>query len=316
MHGKIYPLIVVGAFSVLPGFGWAEPANPIAEAAAKMRAAMQREASGIATEHLGAQRAWTLWRQYKETGDGRKLAEIREQVKANDPGALNVMGYLRAEGVEGVGKDSRQAANLFRRAATEGRLPVASYNLGLLTLKGEGVGANTKEAMTLFATAAPIVPQAAVRLALLHIEEGKYQDAWRVARMAAQRGDPWGNYLCGKLAAMGSVGDVGSGVVADYLRRATEYWHPDAANLMAELTEKSSETDKTGMARIHAGMYRIIAQAIRMPQPMAAARSGLPASLSSEEAEKATSLAINWLNTHPKPAKPRNYNRPLPVPDA
>lgn len=314
MRGLV--VILGGMVLAVPGASQGEPSNPFSEASAKLRDVIQREASGVAREHLGAQRAWTLWRAYAETGDAKKLEEIRALARANDHGALNVMGYLKAEGADGVARDASGAVALFRRAASEGRLPIAVYNLGLLTMKGEGVPADTKEAKRLFGSAAELVPQAAVRLALLQIEEGRYMDAWRTAKLAAQRGDPWGNYLCGKLAAMGSAGDQGLGVALDYLRRATEHWHPDAAKLMAELSERAATNDKTGIARVNAGMYRVISQAIRLPDPVAAARAGLPSALDSAEAEKASALAMNWLNTHPKPPHARNYNRPLAVPDA
>jgi len=286
----------------------------VSAAMEKIKGAVHEGTAAIALESLSAQRAWVIWRGYKATGDKKKLEQLRSLAAEKDSGALNVVGYLYSEGVDGVKKDSKRAVELFRQAA-DAKLPLAAYNLGLLMMKGEGVAVDTRGAMTHFATAAPDIPQAAVRVALLNVEIGRYQDSWAFAQMAAKKGDPWGHYLCGKLLMMG-VGSGGLRKAREHLALAVDGWHPDAAPLLADIIDRQAADDSSGLSHIHAGSYRIVGQAMRQANPAAAVGLARPDGLSNEEYERAMSEATTWIGNHPKPQKPLHYNRPIPTPDA
>ena len=139
--------------------------------------------SGLFKQAQVSGQLMTIWSKIR-AGDASLVPELRKMAQAGDPHAQLFYGYLLDNGMH-LQANSTQAAAYFTAAAS--KLPLAKYNLGLLTLLGRGVQKNEALAMRLFdeSVKANPIEQATVRLAQYHMREKRFSEAKRYAEMGA-----------------------------------------------------------------------------------------------------------------------------------
>lgn len=128
-------------------------------------------------------RLMTIWSKIR-VGDASHVPELRKMAQAGDPHAQLFYGYLLDNGIH-LQANSRQAAAYFSAGAA--KLPLAKYNLALLTLLGRGVEKDEVRAARLFEEVLKEhkIEQAAVRMAQISVRQKRWEDAKRYAQMGA-----------------------------------------------------------------------------------------------------------------------------------
>jgi TPR repeat protein len=164
----------------------------------------------------------------------------RKAAEAENAEAQYILGELLLKG-DGVGRDFRQAALLFRRAAERGNLARAQYALCLLHQRGIGVLKNDVEAVLWCQKAADQNYSAAITHVGIAMLEGrgiaKDEDAARkTLERAAELDEPNAQYTLGRIYERG-LGIKKDPVVAmKWFILAAEQAHQQATQKVEELS--------------------------------------------------------------------------------
>jgi len=164
----------------------------------------------------------------------------RKAAEADNAEAQYTLAELYLKG-DGVGRDYRQAAQLFRRAAEKGNLARAQYALGLLHQRGLGVLKNDVEAVLWWQKAADQNYSAAITHVGIALLEGrgiaKDEEAARKAlERAAELDEPHAQYTLGRIYERG-IGTKKDPVVAmKWFILAAEQAHQQATQKVEELS--------------------------------------------------------------------------------
>lgn len=269
-----------------------ELAGPLAEFAEEL--SDQAKAQGRVGRY-----AEVLFEEYQK-GDETARLKLYTLSKDGDPYARTIMGWMFDNGV-GVAKNSRRAADLFLLASSD--VPLAAYNLGVLYMQGRGVEKNIDKAVEHLMRAKRIAA-AYVQLANYALEEKQGLIALNFAKQAAQRNDPTGLYLYGRLLL--EKGESKSAVAP--LRRAASANQQQAVESMIYLYERGiGLTQDPGMA---AGWW-IINEVLFRDQTLQAAEEAVDRfSLSKGDKAKGIRFARKWLLNR-EPMAPFDYTATL-----
>lgn len=226
---------------------------------------------------------------------GKKEAAPKIVALANDGNAAaqNIAGYMFDNG-DGVRRDSKKAAAYFSAAAKD--IELARYNLGLLYLLGRGVSKDETRAVQLFEQA-PGVEQACVHLAVHYLQKGDQEASWKWANTAANRGNPTGFYLLGRLYFERRQFKE----ARNWLFKAASASEPNSPILIAKIHEIEGRGDRSSL--VNAASWHIIHSSMHRKDRGAGAVATNSYGLNDGEYRKAVQIAEKWLETHANPKK-------------
>lgn len=164
----------------------------------------------------------------------------RKAADAENAEAQYALAELYLKG-DGVGRDYRVAAQLFRRAAEKGNLARAQYALGLLYQRGLGVPKNDVEAVLWWQKAADQSFMPAITWVGLSLLEGRgiqkdEEAARKMLERAAEGDEPNAQYTLGRIYEKG-IGTRKDPVMAmKWFILAAEQAHPQATQKVEELS--------------------------------------------------------------------------------
>jgi len=164
----------------------------------------------------------------------------KKAAEAENSEAQYALAELYLKG-DGVGRDYRQAAQLFRRAAEKGNLARAQYALGLLHQRGLGVVKNDVEAVLWWQKAADQNFMPAITWVGLSLLEGRgiakdEEAARKMLERAAEGDEPNAQYTLGRIYERG-LGTKKDPVVAmKWFILAAEQAHAQATQKVEELS--------------------------------------------------------------------------------
>ena len=243
--------------------------------------------------------ATITWLKFKG-GDKQAFGALVRLAKQGNVAAQNYVGWILDNGANGTQPDHVMALRFFRSAA---KLPVAAYNIGIMTFLGRGTAADEKAALPYLTTAAnDYIVQAQVWLTVYYYRTGNREDAYKWAQAAAIQHDRLGTYYLARILAERKEYKE----ALRYASKAAELYSADAAALTAFLYEKGLGTDQS---KTMALAYRLIADGIKNGRISDTGRFGLNG-LSDQEELQGRGFASNWLENHKKPA-PVDYRATL-----
>lgn len=232
------------------------------------------------------------WHKFKE-GDKQAFSVLVRHAKQGNPAAQNYVGWILDNGAT---PDHATALRFFQ-AASKSKLPVAEYNVGIMTFLGRGTTVDEQAALPYLNTAAnEHVVQAQVWLTVYYYKTGKKDDAFKWATDAARQSDRLGTYY---LALMLTERKQYKEALNNG-SKAAELCSADAATLVAFLYEHGLGT---GQSKKMALAYRLIGSGIKNGHISASdvGRFGM-AGLSDQDIEQGRGFASNWMANHKKPA--------------
>lgn len=250
---------------------------------------LDRAKQTLESGHQGmdAAMAWAKFRK----GDKQAFNVLVRLARQGNPAAQNYVGWILDNGANGAQPDHATALRFFQAAS---KLPVAAYNVGIMTFLGRGVAANEQAALPYLTTAAnDHIVQAQVWLTVYYYKTGKKEDAFKWAQEAARQSDRLGAYYFARmLAERRQYKDA-----LENGSKAVELYSADAADLVAFQYENGLGTDQSKKMAL---AYRLIASGIRNGRISDTGRFGLMG-LSDLDAEQGRGFAENWMNNHKKP---------------
>lgn len=234
--------------------------------------------------------ATMAWRKFRE-GDKQAFNALVRLAKQGNPQAQNYVGWILDNGANGNQPDHSMALRFFQAAS---KLPLAAYNVGIMTFLGRGTAADERAALPYLITAAgDHTQQAQVWLTVYYYKAGKREEAFKWAAAAANQNDRLGTYYLARMLAerkqYREAMEKGS--------KAVELYSADAATLVAFLYENGLGTDPSKKMAL---AYRLIASGIRNGRISDTGRFGLTG-LSDQDVEQGRGFAENWINNHKKP---------------
>lgn len=243
--------------------------------------------------------ATMAWRKFRE-GDKQAFNVLVRLAKQGNPQAQNYVGWILDNGANGNQPDHAMALRFFQAAS---KLPLAAYNVGIMTFLGRGTSADEQAALPYLITAAgDHIQQAQVWLTVYYYKAGKREDAFKWAASAANQDDRLGTYYLARMLTerkqYREAMEKGS--------KAVEFYSADAATLVAFLYENGLGTDQSKKMAL---AYRLIASGIRNGRISDTGRFGLTG-LSDQDVEQGRGFALNWMANHKKPA-PIDYRATL-----
>lgn len=173
-------------------------------------------------------------------GEAADIADLRRRANAGEVSAQAQLGYRYDVG-NGVAKDDREAAQLYRLAAVQGHAS-AQFNLGLMYANGRGVAKDEAEAVRLYRLATDQgYASAQFGLGFMY-ETGRgvtkdEAEAVRLFRLAADQGE------AGAQAGLGTKYENGRGVAKDeaeavrLYRLAADQGRAEGQAFLAEMYE-------------------------------------------------------------------------------
>ena len=243
--------------------------------------------------------ASTAWRKFGE-GDKQAFNVLMRLAKQGNPAAQNYVGWILDNGANGTQPDHATALRFFQAAS---KLPLAAYNVGIMTFLGRGTVANEQAALSYFITAAnDHISCAQVWLTVYYYKSGKGEDAFKWAQEAARQSDRLGTYYLARILAERKQYKE----ALENSSKAAELYSADAAGLVAFLYENGLGTDQSKKMAL---AYRLIASGITNGRISDSGRFGLTG-LSDPEAEQGRGFSENWMTNHKKPA-PVDYRATL-----
>lgn len=247
--------------------------------------------------------------------DPAALAQIEALVKAGHAAATNFLGWLLDHGRGGIPRDSYKAAAYFRQAGTLGDQN-GLYNLALLLLMGRGVRADRTTATDLLTRIERKGHElAAIRLAMLAEESGKYDEAARYyGKATIGRRHPYAIYKAGLYTFRGGAATGGrdrkSGLML--LERAAGLWSTEA---MASLVEIHGQGIFVPPNPVEAAKWFLLLQ----QNPYLRNRASLPSLrgmfvVSDGQWKDAERAAAIWIRFHDRPETIEEvfYDRTVP----
>lgn len=250
-------------------------------------------------QEMDATTAWSKFR--KDNADAGAFNVLVMLSRQGNPAAQNYVGWILDNGANGKQVDHATALRFFQAASS--KLPVASYNVGIMTFLGRGATANEQAALPYFITAAnDHITCAQVWLTIYYYKAGMKEDAFKWAQEAARQDDRLGTYYLTRMLIerkqYKEAMESGS--------KAVELYSTDAATLVAFLYENGLGTDQSKKMAL---AYRLIASGIKNGHINDTGRFGLTG-LSDLDAEQGRGFASNWMVNHKKPA-PVDYRTTL-----
>jgi TPR repeat protein len=235
--------------------------------------------------------AATAWNKFKK-GDKPAFNVLVRLAKQGNPAAQNYVGWILDNGANGNQPDHKMALRFFQAAS---KLPLAAYNVGIMTFLGRGTDANEQAAIPYFITAAnDQIEQAQVWLTVYYYKAGKKDDAFRWATEAARQSDRLGTYYLARML----VEQKQYKNALENGSKAAELYSADAAILVAYLYENGQGT---GQSKKMALAYRLIASGIKNGRIIDPGRFAGLTGISELDAEQGRGFASNWMENHKKP---------------
>lgn len=238
----------------------------------------------------------------KETGEVMKLyadwksgradavADIFTLAKNGNARAQNLAGYMLDNG-EGVKQDSKAAAAYFKHAADQ--LPLAKYNLAVLTFYGRGVKKDERTAMALFKDSAihAGVEQACVQLSLYYLRTKNEAEAYKWANEGANRGNVKAFYILGRILYQRKQYQA----AWTWIQKAASASEPNAPAIVSLMYRDGLGTGKNPMMGaawwlVYTGMSR------KQVGNNLASMSSF--NLTEDEQRRAINFANNWIANH------------------
>lgn len=187
----------------------------------------------------------------------------RKAADAGNAEAQYALAELYLKG-DGVGRDYKAAAAMFRRAADKGNLARAQYALGLLFQRGLGVARSDVEAVLWWQKAADQNFMPAVTWVGLSLLEGKgiQKDeaaARKMLERAAEGDEPNAQYTLGRIYERGMGVTRDAAVAMKWFILAAEQAHPQATQKVEELSTtlpRDVQERATGYVTEHYSRFR------------------------------------------------------------
>lgn len=235
--------------------------------------------------------AATAWDKFRK-GDTQAYNLLVTLARQGNPAAQNYVGWILDNGANGNQPDHATALRFFQAAS---KLPLAAYNVGIMTFLGRGTVANEQAALPYFITAAnEHIVQAQVWLTVYHYKTGSKEDAFKWAQEAARQSDRLGAYYLTRMLVERKQYKEAMATGS----KAVELYSADAAILVAFLYENGLGSDPSKKMAL---AYRLIASGIKNGRISDTGRFGLTG-LSDLDAEQGRGFASNWMANHKKPA--------------
>ena len=169
------------------------------------------------------------------------LDSVQEGVKKGDPDAINTLGVVYYDGLNGVKKDYAKALKLFTQAADAGDA-TALTNIGRMYYFGRGVRKDIKKAAKYFAKAAEKGDTEGKYIIALMYDNGEgvnedKEQAFLWFRRAAQQGEAKSQYNIAVMYSKGEGVEQNIDLAREWMRKAADQGYEDAINEMKNLDE-------------------------------------------------------------------------------
>ena len=276
-----------------------------------------------------------LKRLFRAAQDGNVVAaeRIKEAANNNNRNAALLYGYLAHTGkLPGIGTNYATAMKAYKMAARQKDKQgneigfygnhLATYNIGLMYLQGQGVPQSHTEAYRWFKIANDTYQEkkhneiffpAAYRIAnALQTGIGTGRDDKEAVKMwkaiANSKKSPEANLAYAKMAVAGQGMTANNSIAIDQLNEAAKSWNMEAMLMLIKLYEKGEGSTMKPNKIAVAKWYLVLAAASKKYKGKAqAALSALPA----DDQRIAQKEAKIFLNNHSILPDPFDYNAPL-----
>lgn len=275
-----------------------------------------------------------LRRLVKAAQDGNINAAnaIKDAANEGDSNAALYYGYLAHTGkLPGLGTNYATAMKAYKKSARQkdkqgqelGYLGnhIATYNIGIMYLQGQGVPQSASEAYRWFRIANESYTEkhpnrvfypAAIQMArALQTGIGTPRDDKAAVQMwlaAAKEGSPDAMVGYANMVATGRGTIKNPSISFQYYKRATEKWNLEAIEAMAKLTAKGDGISREPNLKESAKWYIILAT---VKKKFGGKERAALSKLSPKEQKLAKEMALSWLSLHTKIPEPFDYTVPL-----
>lgn len=244
------------------------------------------ELLATAKETSEVMRLYASW----QAGNREAIPEIFALAKNGNARAQNLAGFMLDNG-QGVKQDSKAAAAYFQSAAAT--LPLAKYNLGVLTYYGRGLRKDEAKAMEFFKESAikAGVEQASVQLAIYYLKNKNEDEAYKWANEGSNRGNVKAFYLLGRI--LYQRGQYQS--AASWIQKAANASEPNAPAILSLMYRDGKGV---GQSKMMAAAWWMIYGALNRKQTGGSLVTSSAFGLDETEQRQALGFANNWLATH------------------
>ncbi|WP_017514229.1 tetratricopeptide repeat protein [Cupriavidus pauculus] len=266
--------------------GGAKPSSLPSDTASIDITAKLDDLLATAKETSEVMRLYASW----QAGNREAVPEIFALAKNGNARAQNLAGFMLDNG-QGVKQDSKAAAAYFQRSAES--VPLAKYNLGVLTYYGRGVRKDEARAMELFKGSAikAGVEQASVQLAIYYLKNKNEDEAYKWANEGANRGNVKAFYLLGRI--LYQRGQYQS--AASWIQKAANASEPNAPAILSLMYRDGKGV---GQSKMMSAAWWMIYGALNRRQTGGSLVSSSSFDLDETEQRQALGFANNWLATH------------------